>query len=87
MSFKLHILVFVKYRLAVVVQFDDKVVGSLYGGDFYTPVPDVAFLQVVDVRIAEARETAEQENVPYPFEILLGRGYLCSSSICSALPM
>ena len=31
MSFKFHILVFVKYRLAVIVQFYDKVVGGLYG--------------------------------------------------------
>ena len=86
MSFKFHILVFVKYRLAVIVQFYDKVVGGLYGGDFYTPVPDVAFLQVVNVRIAEARETAEQKNVPYPFEILLGRGYLAISQFVQFFP-
>ena len=75
-SFKLHVLVFVKYRPAVVVQFDDKAVSSLYGGDFYMPVPNVAPFEVVHVRIAQPTETAEQKDVPYPFEILLGRGYL-----------
>ena len=80
-SFKLHILVFVKYRPAVVVQFDDKAVSSLYGGDFYMPVPNVAPFEVVHVRIAQPAETAEQKDVPYPFEILLGL------SACSVLPM
>ena len=86
-SFKLHVLVFVKYRPAVVVQFDDKAVSSLYGGDFYIPVPNVAPFEVVHVRIAQPAETAEQKDVPYPFEILLGRGVSCNLSVCSVLPM
>ena len=85
-SFKLHVLVFVKYRPAVVVQFDDKAVSSLYGGDFYIPVPNVAPFEVVHVRIAQPAETAEQKDVPYPFEILLGRGVSCSLSACSVHP-
>ena len=49
MPLKLHIFIFVKYRLAVVVQLNDKPFGSLYRGDFYISVPDVAFLQIMHI--------------------------------------
>ncbi|CCY02752.1 membrane protein [Prevotella sp. CAG:924] len=39
MPLKLHIFIFIQYRLAVVVQLDDKPFGGLYGGDFYKSTP------------------------------------------------
>ena len=47
---------------------------------------DVAPFEVVHVRIAQPAETAEQKNVPYPFEILLGLGYLVVFQSVQFLP-
>ena len=73
---KFHTLVFVEYCLAVVVKFDDEPFGGLYGSNFYISVPDVAFLQIMYIRIPESGKATEQKDIPHPFKVLLCVGYL-----------
>ena len=47
---------------------------------------DVTPFEVVHVRIAQPAETAEQKDVPYPFEILLGRGYFVVFQLVQFFP-
>ena len=60
----------------MVVKLDDKPFCGLYRGDFYISVPDVAFLQIMHVRIPESGKATEQKDIPHPFKILLCVGYL-----------
>lgn len=59
MPLKLHLFIFIKYRLAVVVQLDDKPFSGLYRGDFYISVPDVAFFRLCT---SEYRSPVKQQN-------------------------
>ena len=86
MVFKVYVLVFFQYRLAVVVQLYDKAVRCLDSSHFYMVWLYVTPFEVVYVRIAQPAETAEQKDVPYPFKVLLGRGYLVVFQSVQFLP-
>lgn len=66
------VLVFVKDGTAVLVEFNSQQVGGLDGRDFNAVILDVTATEVVDIGIAQPRETAEEEHVTHSFEISLG---------------
>ena len=69
--FKLHILVFLKNSLAVVVQFDNQTIGSLDCRHFDVISFDVASTKVENIRITQSREALEEKNITHTFKSLL----------------
>ncbi len=66
------VLVFLQDGLGDFVQFDGEAICRLLGRDLYMVTLDIAAAEVVDVRVAESGEAAEEEDIPDGIQVGLG---------------
>lgn len=74
--FKRHILVLVKNRFAVIIQFYNQTIGSLDRCNFNMVAFNITSAEIEHIRIAQACEALEEKNISHTFEsLLVGSGF------------